>query len=210
MTGPAIEVRGLRKSYGTTAVLDGVDLTVQPGTVTALLGPNGAGKTTTVHVLSTLVRPDGGTARVDGFDVVREPDGVRAGIGLTGQFSAVDTLLTGEENLLLMARLRHLPRGRAKARVRELLDQFDLGEAARKPLSTWSGGLRRRLDLAMTLVATPAVIFLDEPTTGLDPRSRRAMWDVVRALVAQGTTVLLTTQYLEEADELADLSLIHI
>jgi ABC-2 type transport system ATP-binding protein len=204
VTGPAIEVRGLRKSYGTTAVLDGVDLTVQPGTVTALLGPNGAGKTTTVHVLSTLVRPDGGTARVDGFDVVREPDGVRAGIGLTGQFSAVDTLLTGEENLLLMARLRHLPRGRARARVRELLDQFDLGEAARKPLATWSGGLRRRLDLAMTLVATPAVIFLDEPTTGLDPRSRRAMWDVVRALVAQGTTVLLTTQYLEEADELAD------
>ena len=199
-----IEVQGLRKSYGTKTVLDGVDLSVASGTVTALLGPNGAGKTTTVHILSTLVRPDGGTATVAGHDVVRDPAGVRAAIGLTGQFSAVDKLLTGEENLLLMARLRHLGAKRSKTRVIELLEQFDLVEAARKPLSTYSGGMQRRLDLAMTLVATPSVIFLDEPTTGLDPRSRHTMWDIVRGLVADGTTVLLTTQYLDEADELAD------
>ena len=204
MTTSAIEVHGLRKSYGKKLVLDGIDLTVDAGTVTALLGPNGAGKTTTVHILSTLVRPDGGTAIVNGSDVVRDPDGVRAGIGLTGQFSAVDGLLTGEENLLLMARLRHLGAKRAKERVSELLEQFDLVEAARKPLATYSGGMKRRLDLAMTLVATPSVIFLDEPTTGLDPRSRHTMWDIVRELVAGGTTVLLTTQYLDEADELAD------
>ena len=204
MTTPAIEVHGLRKSYGDKVVLDDVDLTVAAGTVTALLGPNGAGKTTTVHILSTLLRPDGGTAFVDGCDVVRDPDGVRAAIGLTGQFSAVDGLLTGEENLLLMARLRHLGAKRSKTRVAELLEQFDLVEAARKPLATYSGGMRRRLDLAMTLVATPSVIFLDEPTTGLDPRSRHTMWDIVRGLVADGTTVLLTTQYLDEADELAD------
>ena len=204
MTTTAIEVRGLRKSYGGKVVLDDVDLTVNAGTVTALLGPNGAGKTTTVHILSTLVRPDGGTALVNGCDVVRDPDGVRAVIGLTGQFSAVDNLLTGEENLLLMARLRHLGTKRSKARVAELLEQFDLVEAASKPLGTYSGGMRRRLDLAMTLVATPSVIFLDEPTTGLDPRSRRTMWDIVRGLVAEGTTVLLTTQQLEEADELSD------
>jgi ABC-2 type transport system ATP-binding protein len=204
MTASAIEVRGLRKSYGGTVVLDGIDLTVASGTVTALLGANGAGKTTTVHILSTLVRPDGGTAVVDGCDVVRDPDGVRAVIGLTGQFSAVDKLLTGEENLLLMARLRHLGEKRSKTRVAELLDQFDLAEAARKPLATYSGGMQRRLDLAMTLVSTPGVIFLDEPTTGLDPRSRHTMWDIVRGLVAEGTTVLLTTQYLGEADELAD------
>ena len=204
MTTTAIEVRGLRKSYGDKIVLDDVDLTVGAGTVTALLGPNGAGKTTTVHILSTLVRPDGGTAFVNGCDVVRDPDGVRAAIGLTGQFSAVDSLLTGEENLLLMARLRHLGAKRSKARVAELLEQFDLVEAARKPLATYSGGMQRRLDLAMTLVATPSVIFLDEPTTGLDPRSRHTMWDIVRGLVADGTTVLLTTQYLDEADELAD------
>ena len=204
MNTAAIEVHGLRKSYGDKIVLDGVDLTVGAGTVTALLGPNGAGKTTTVHILSTLVRPDGGTALVNGCDVVRDPGGVRAVIGLTGQFSAVDSLLTGEENLLLMARLRHLGERRSKARVAELLEQFDLVEAARKPLATYSGGMRRRLDLAMTLVATPSVIFLDEPTTGLDPRSRHTMWDIVRGLVAEGTTVLLTTQHLEEADELAD------
>lgn len=204
MNTPAIEVRGLRKSYGTKTVLDDVNLTVGAGTVTALLGPNGAGKTTTVHILSTLVRPDGGTASVNGCDVVRDPAGVRAVIGLTGQFSAVDGLLSGEENLLLMARLRHLGARRSKTRVAELLEQFDLVEAARKPLSTYSGGMRRRLDLAMTLVAAPSVIFLDEPTTGLDPRSRHTMWDIVRDLVAQGTTVLLTTQYLDEADELAD------
>ncbi|MHA7306008.1 ATP-binding cassette domain-containing protein [Arthrobacter sp. TMN-49] len=201
---PAIEVRGLRKSYGEKVVLDDVDLTVNAGTVTALLGPNGAGKTTTIHILSTLVRSDGGTATVAGCDVLRNPDGVRAQIGLTGQFSAVDNLLTGEENLLLMARLRHLGAKRLRTRVTELLEQFDLVEAARKPLATYSGGMRRRLDLAMTLVATPSVIFLDEPTTGLDPRSRHTMWDIVRGLVAAGTTVLLTTQYLDEADELAD------
>jgi len=204
MSTPAIEVRGLRKSYGTKVVLDDVDLTVAAGTVTALLGPNGAGKTTTVHILSTLVRPDGGTAAVNGFDVVRHPGDVRAAIGLTGQFSAVDKLLTGEENLLLMARLRHLGAKGSKQRVSELLEQFDLVEAARKPLATYSGGMQRRLDLAMTLVAAPSVIFLDEPTTGLDPRSRHTMWDIVRGLVADGTTVLLTTQQLDEADELAD------
>ncbi|MDQ1574621.1 MAG: type transport system ATP-binding protein [Actinomycetota bacterium] len=201
---PAIEAHGLRKSYGGNIVLDDVDLSVNAGTVTALLGPNGAGKTTTVHILSTLVRPDGGTAFVNGCDVVRDSDGVRAVIGLTGQFSAVDKLLTGEENLLLMARLRHLGEKRSRTRVAELLEQFDLVDAASKPLSTYSGGMQRRLDLAMTLVATPSVIFLDEPTTGLDPRSRHTMWDIVRDLVAEGTTVLLTTQQLEEADELAD------
>jgi len=204
MPTTAIEVQGLRKSYGAKIVLDDVDLTVSAGTVTALLGPNGAGKTTTVHILSTLLRPDGGTAFVNGCDVVRDPDGVRAVIGLTGQFSAVDKLLTGEENLLLMARLRHLDAKRSKARVAELLEQFDLVEAAHKPLATYSGGMQRRLDLAMTLVATPSVLFLDEPTTGLDPRSRHTMWDIVRGLVTGGTTVLLTTQNLDEADELAD------
>jgi ABC-2 type transport system ATP-binding protein len=204
----AIEVRGLTKVYrdrsGARTVLDGVDLTVAAGSITALLGPNGAGKTTTVHVLSTLVRPDGGSAVVAGRDVVREPDGVRAAIGLTGQFSAVDTLLTGEENLVLMGRLRHLGTRGARARATELLEQLDLADAARKPLATWSGGMRRRLDLAMTMVSRPSVIFLDEPTTGLDPRSRRTVWDLVRGLVAEGTTMLLTTQYLEEADQLAD------
>ena len=187
MNTPAIEAHGLRKSYGSTVVLDGVDLTVAAGTVTALLGPNGAGKTTTVHILSTLLRPEGGTASVNGFDVVKQQDDVRAVIGLTGQFSAVDGLLTGEENLLLMARLRHLGAKRSKTRTAELLEQFDLVEAARKPLATYSGGMKRRLDLAMTLVATPSVIFLDEPTTGLDPRSRHTMWDIVRELVAEGT-----------------------
>ena len=204
MNTPAIEVSGLRKSYGKKVVLDGIDLSVAAGTVTALLGPNGAGKTTTVHILSTLVRPDGGAAFVNGSDVVRDPDGVRASIGLTGQFSAVDALLTGEENLLLMGRLRHLGNKGAKKRAAELLEQFDLVEAARKPLATYSGGMKRRLDLAMTLVTRPGVIFLDEPTTGLDPRSRHTMWDIVRDIVADGTTVLLTTQYLDEADELAD------
>jgi ABC-2 type transport system ATP-binding protein len=203
MTTPAIQARGLQKRYGDKIVLDGVDLTVAAGTVTALLGPNGAGKTTTVHILSTLLRPDGGTAAVNGCDVVRDQDGVRAAIGLTGQFSAVDSLLTGQENLELMARLRHLGAKRVKTRTAELLEQFELTEAARQPLATYSGGMKRRLDLAMTLVATPSVIFLDEPTTGLDPRSRHTMWDIVRGLVGEGTTVLLTTQQLEEADELA-------
>jgi len=204
MSTTAIETRALRKSYGDKVVLDNVDLAVQAGTVTAVLGPNGAGKTTVVNILSTLLRPDGGAAFVNGSDVVRNANDVRAAIGLTGQFSAVDTLLTGEENLLLMARLRHLGARRSKTRVAELLEQFDLVEAARKPLATYSGGMQRRLDLAMTLVSAPRVIFLDEPTTGLDPRSRRTMWDIVRDLVAQGTTVLLTTQYLDEADELAN------
>ena len=204
MSAPAIELRGLRKTYGGRAVLDGVDLAVRAGTVTALLGPNGAGKTTTVHVLATLVRPDGGTASIAGRDVVHDPDAVRDAIGLTGQSCAVDTLLTGAENLLLTGRLRHLGTPRARARAAELLEQFDLVDAARRPVSTWSGGMRRRLDLAMTLVTTPSVIFLDEPTTGLDPRSRRAVWDVIRGVVADGTTVLLTTQQLEEADRLAD------
>lgn len=203
MTATAIDIQGLRKSYGDKVVLDGVSLAVGAGTVTALLGPNGAGKTTTIHILSTLLRPDAGTASVAGCDVVRDADGVRAAIGLTGQFSAVDKFLTGEENLMLMARLRHLGTKRAKARVAELLEQFDLVEAARKPLATFSGGMQRRLDLAMTLVSTPSVIFLDEPTSGLDPRSRHTMWEIVRGLVADGTTVLLTTQHLEEADTLA-------
>ena len=200
----AIDIQGLRKSYGTTSVLDGVDLTIEAGTVTALLGQNGAGKTTVVNILSTLLRPDGGTATVNGFDVVKDADGVRASIGLTGQFSAVDKLITGEENLLLMARLRHLGAKAARVRVAELLEQFDLVDAARKPLATYSGGMQRRLDLAMTLVTAPSAIFLDEPTTGLDPRSRHTMWDIVRGVVSEGTTVLLTTQYLDEADELAD------
>ncbi|GAA5122928.1 ATP-binding cassette domain-containing protein [Haloechinothrix salitolerans] len=201
---PAVAATGLRKTFGDHVVLDGVDLTVTPGSVFSLLGANGAGKTTTVKILSTLISADGGTARVGGHDVVREPDAVRAAIGVTGQFSAVDNLLTGEENLLLMADLHHLARGEGRRRAAELLERFDLVEAARKPAITYSGGMRRRLDLAMTLVGSPRVIFLDEPTAGLDPRSRRGMWQIVRELVADGVTIFLTTQYLEEADELAD------
>jgi ABC-2 type transport system ATP-binding protein len=201
---PAIAVAGLRKSFGDQVVLDGLDLHVQPGTVFALLGANGAGKTTTVKVLSTLLSADAGDAQVAGHDLAREPDAVRAAIGVTGQFSAVDKLLTGEENLLLMADLHQLARGEGRRRAAQLLEQFDLTEAARKPASTYSGGMLRRLDLAMTLVGSPQVIFLDEPTTGLDPRSRRNMWQIVRDLVAGGVTIFLTTQYLEEADELAD------
>jgi ABC-2 type transport system ATP-binding protein len=203
-TDLAVDVRGLRKSYGDQLVLDGVDLAVRAGTVTALLGPNGAGKTTTVGILSTLLRSDGGTARVAGHDVSAEPQAVRTAIGVTGQMSAVDDLLSGAENLRLMASLHHLGRRTGRERVDALLDQFGLTDAARKPVSTWSGGMRRRLDLAMTLVGAPSVVLLDEPTTGLDPRSRRTLWDEVRALVAAGTTILLTTQYLEEADHLAD------
>lgn len=203
-TDLAVDVRGLRKSYGDHVVLDGVDLAVPAGTVTALLGPNGAGKTTTVGVLATLLAPDAGTVRVAGHDVVAEPQAVRAAIGVTGQVSAVDDLLTGTENLRLMTALRHLGRREGRERAGALLTRFGLTDAARKPVSTWSGGMRRKLDLAMTLVGDPAVVFLDEPTTGLDPRSRRALWDEVRALVAGGTTILLTTQYLEEADLLAD------
>ncbi len=200
----AIEVRGLRKSYGKQVVLDGIDLDVPGGTVFALLGPNGAGKTTTIHVLSTLISADGGEVRVAGFDAAREPDRVRHAIALTGQVSAVDGQFTGEENLRLMADLHHLPRPEDRRRVAELLEQFDLVDAATKPAMTYSGGMRRRLDLAMTLVKVPRIIFLDEPTTGLDPRSRRVMWDAVKELVAGGITIFLTTQYLEEADRLAD------
>src|SRR5437762_768105 len=199
-----IETRGLCKSFGDHIVLDGIDLNVASGTTFALLGPNGAGKTTTVHILSTLIGADGGEVRVAGHDVVREPDAVRAAIGVTGQFSAVDGLLTGEENLVLMADLHHLPRAEGRRRARDLLERFDLVEAARKPAATCSGGMRRRLDLAMGLVGRPQVLFLDEPTTGLDPRSRRTLWDMIRELTATGVTVLLTTQYLEEADQLAD------
>ncbi|MDM8084380.1 ATP-binding cassette domain-containing protein [Cellulomonas cellasea] len=200
----AIDVRGLRKSFGDQTVLDGVDLAVRAGSITALLGPNGAGKTTIVGLLSTLLKIDAGTARVAGHDVVAQPEAVRAAIGVTGQTSAVDDLLTGVENLRLMASLHHLGRRPGRERVDALLAQFGLTDAARKPVSTWSGGMRRKLDLAMTLVGNPAVVFLDEPTTGLDPRSRRTLWDEVRALAAAGTTILLTTQYLEEADRLAD------
>ncbi|MBP2371076.1 ATP-binding cassette domain-containing protein [Pseudonocardia parietis] len=203
-TDPAIIVADLHKSYGTQPVLRGVDLEVGAGTVFAMLGPNGAGKTTVVKILSTLFRADSGRIRIAGHDPVTEPDAVRAAIGVTGQFSAVDGLLTGTENLQLMADLHHLPRARGRARARALLEQFDLTDAAARPASSYSGGMRRRLDLAMTLVGEPQVIFLDEPTTGLDPRSRRELWTAVRTLVDDGVTVFLTTQYLEEADQLAD------
>jgi ABC-2 type transport system ATP-binding protein len=191
------------KSFGEHVVLDKVSLVVEEGTILALLGPNGAGKTTMVRILSTLILADSGSMRIAGHDVVTDPEEVRAVIGVTGQFSAVDNLLTGAENLQLMADLRHLGREAGQRRVAELLDQFDLTEAAHKLLSTYSGGMRRRLDLAMTLVDQPRVIFLDEPTTGLDPRSRRTMWQIIRELAGAGVTILLTTQYLDEADELA-------
>ena len=200
----AISVAGLRKSYGDQVVLDGIDLAVPEGTIFSLLGPNGAGKTTVVQILSTLINADGGELRVAGHDLAIAPDAVRAAIGVTGQFSAVDNLLTGTENLLLMADLHHLGRGPGRRRAAELLRQFDLADAAGKLAGTYSGGMRRRLDLAMTLVGDPRLIFLDEPTTGLDPRSRQTMWQIVRDLAAGGVTILLTTQQLEEADELAD------
>jgi ABC-2 type transport system ATP-binding protein len=199
-----IATQDVRKSFGDHVVLDKVSLAVAEGTILALLGPNGAGKTTMVRILSTLIPADSGAMRVAGHDVVTDPDGVRAVIGVTGQFSAVDNLLTGAENLQLMADLRHLGREAGRRRVAELLDQFDLTDAADKLLSAYSGGMRRRLDLAMTLVGQPRVIFLDEPTTGLDPRSRRTMWQIIRELAAAGVTILLTTQYLDEADQLAD------
>jgi len=199
----AIAVTGLRKSYGEHMVLDGIDLTVQQGTVFALLGPNGAGKTTTVQILSTLIHADAGQAALAGYDLNTEPARIREVIGVTGQYSAVDKLLTGRENLMLMADLFHLGRARAKARAEELLERFDLTEAADKPASTYSGGMQRKLDLAMTLVSDPQIIFLDEPTTGLDPRSRRVMWQIVKDLTRSGVTIFLTTQYLEEADQLA-------
>jgi daunorubicin resistance ABC transporter ATP-binding subunit len=201
---PMIRTRGLQKAFGATPVLTAVDLTVPRGQVLGLLGPNGAGKTTTVEILSTLLRPDGGTATVAGHDVVREPERVRETISLTGQYAAVDELLTGRENLRLMARLAHLPRAAGRRRADELLELFDLVDAADRLVRTYSGGMHRRLDLAVSLLTRPQVIFLDEPTTGLDPRSRADLWEVVRDVVAGGATVLLTTQYLDEADALAD------
>jgi ABC-2 type transport system ATP-binding protein len=199
----AIVATGLRKSYGDKVVLDGIDLNIPEGMVFALLGPNGAGKTTTVQILSTYIKADGGDAQVAGQDLARDPDAVRAAIGVTGQFSAVDKLLSGEENLMLMADLHHLGRREGRKRAADLLKQFDLVEAGPKIVTTYSGGMRRRLDLAMTLIGDPRIIFLDEPTTGLDPRSRHTMWQIIRDLAAGGVTVFLTTQYLEEADELA-------
>jgi ABC-2 type transport system ATP-binding protein len=204
MTNLAIAANGLRKSYGDKTVLDGIDLAVPEGTVFALLGPNGAGKTTAVKILSTLISADGGQAQVAGHDIATNPQAVRAAIGVTGQFSAVDALITGEENMLLMADLHHLPKTEGRRATAELLERFDLVEAAKKPASTYSGGMKRRLDIAMTLVGNPRIIFLDEPTTGLDPRSRHNMWQIIRELVTGGVTVFLTTQYLDEADELAD------
>ena len=201
---PAVRVEGLQKAYGKTRALRGLDLTAQTGSILGILGANGAGKTTTIRILATLLRPDAGRAEVAGFDVVRNPGEVRARIGLTGQYAAVDELLTGRENLDLVAALSHLGRHQRRRRVSELLERFDLSDAASRPLRTYSGGMRRRLDIAASLVAAPAVLFLDEPTTGLDPRSRQAMWGAIEELAADGTTVLLTTQYMEEAERLAE------
>ncbi len=199
-----IEARGLVKKYGDVVALDGLDLSVPEGAVYGLLGPNGAGKTTTVRILTTLLKPDSGMAKVDGIDVVRKPNAVRRIIGLTGQYAAVDEYLTGRENLRMFGDLYHLPSAYVKERSQELLERFDLVDAADRSLRTYSGGMRRRLDLAASLIAKPRVLFLDEPTTGLDPRSRLGLWEVITDLVADGTTVLLTTQYLEEADQLAE------
>ncbi|MGA8521980.1 MAG: ATP-binding cassette domain-containing protein [Candidatus Dormiibacterota bacterium] len=204
MSAPAVRVVGLRKAFGEKVVLDGIDLEIAAGSVFALLGPNGAGKTTTVQILSTLIRADAGAIEVAGFDVGREPQAVRDAIGVTGQFSSVDYLLTGRENLLLIADLHHLDRRAGRLRVDELLERFDLVDAAGQIVMKYSGGMRRRLDLAMTLLGEPRIIFLDEPTTGLDPRSRHTMWQITRELVDGGVTVLLTTQNLDEADQLAD------
>ena len=204
MTDDAIVVEGLRKSYGSVRALCGVDFTVRTGTILGLLGPNGAGKTTAVRILATLLEPDGGSARVTGLDVVRDAAALRAKIGLAGQYAAVDENLTGFENLEMVGRLYHLQRGDARTRADELLERFELTEAAKRPVKTYSGGMRRRLDLAAALVARPPVLFLDEPTTGLDPRSRIGMWETIEGRTAAGTTVLLTTQYLDEADRLAD------
>lgn len=200
----AIIADDLRKSYGKNHVLRGVNLQVKRGTMLALLGPNGAGKTTTVRIMSTLMPSDGGSVTIEGFDVAKQADQVRSVIGLTGQYAAVDELLTGRENMLMMGRLYHLSKEVSKQRADALLEQFDLVEAAGRTVKTYSGGMRRRLDLAVSLIATPPIIFLDEPTTGLDPRSRLAMWDVIKQLKRDGATILLTTQYLEEADQLAD------
>jgi ABC-2 type transport system ATP-binding protein len=199
-----IAVRGITKSFGKTAVLHGIDLTVARGSIVALLGPNGAGKTTLINILSTLVSPDGGSATIAGYDVVRQREDVKRQISLTGQSAAVDEVLTGDENLRMMGALSGLGRAAAARRSRELLDRFELTDSARKRVKTYSGGMRRRLDLAISLLSTPPVVFLDEPTTGLDPASRQELWAVIRHLADNGTTVLLTTQYLEEADQLAD------
>jgi len=204
MNTSAIAVTGLRKSYGDKVVLDGIDLDVAKGSVFALLGPNGAGKTTVVNILSTLIGFDEGHVEVAGHDVISDPDAVRAAIGVTGQFSAIDNLLTGEENLMLMADLFHLPRAEGRRRVDELLERFDLVDAATQIPATYSGGMQRRLDLAMGLVGSPRIVFLDEPTTGLDPRGRHTVWESIRKLASDQVTVFLTTQYLEEADRLAD------
>lgn len=202
--GDPVVIKGLTKSFKNLKVLEGIDLSVKRGTMLALLGPNGAGKTTIVRILSTLIKPDSGEVRVGGYDVVKEAKKVRGVIGLTGQYAAIDELLTGTKNLKMMGRLYHLSKEDSKRRAEELLTQFDLTEAADRPVKTYSGGMRRRLDLAASLVAVPPIVFLDEPTTGLDPRSRLAMWDIIQQLMADGVTILLTTQYLEEADKLAD------
>ena len=208
MTDSVIATKGLRKSYRKTEVLKGVDFNVRRGEIFALLGSNGAGKTTTIRILATLLRPDGGTSRVGGFDVVESPDKVRQSISLTGQFTAVDEMLTGRENLHMIARLRHLDHPRDV--VEGLLERFGLADAANRRAGTYSGGMKRRLDLAMSLVGTPSVIFLDEPTAGLDPEARQEVWDMVRELAGSGTTVFLTTQYLEEAEKLADrIAILH-
>jgi ABC-2 type transport system ATP-binding protein len=203
-TNEAIEVRGLKKSYGELKVLDGISLSAKQGNVLGLLGPNGAGKTTTVRILSTLLRPDAGIALVNGYDVVKQPSKVKASIGLTGQYAAVDGYLTGKENLLLMGRLYRLSIKDTARRAEQLIEQFDLIDAANRQVKTYSGGMKRRIDLAMSLISSPPIIFLDEPTTGLDPRSRISMWDTIKKLAKSGTTILLTTQYMDEADRLAD------
>lgn len=204
MTENAIEIKGLTKSFGEKQVLKGIDLSVHAGKIVAILGPNGAGKTTTIKILSTLLDPDGGDIKVNGYDVVKQADQVRESIGLTGQFAAVDEYLTGEENLNLIGRLYHLKKSDAQKVTNELIEQFDLVESSTKPVKSYSGGMKRKIDLAMSLIASPSVIFLDEPTTGLDPRSRQAMWGMIKQLAAQGTAILLTTQYMDEADYLAD------
>ena len=200
----AISVKNLKKSFKTTSVLKGIDFEVESGSITALLGPNGAGKTTTIRILSTLLLPDSGEAKVNGYDVQKQQNLVHSSIGLTGQFAAVDEYLTGEENLHLMGRLYRISKQDTKLRTKRLLKEFDLVDAGKRPVKTYSGGMKRRIDLAMSLIAQPSVIFLDEPTTGLDPRSRMTMWETIKRLAKSGTTILLTTQYMEEADQLAD------